>query len=105
MQTGSDLYEYDFSRLESERLVDMTVDHDGSDPLGADVQGVIGASKTATTSTLLPVVLWALSRISERRTTSRKVPEAFGTSEGERKELEGHVPVGDGCNLFELHFN
>jgi hypothetical protein len=38
---GNDLYEYD---LENGRLTDLTVDHNGSDALGADVQGVIGAS-------------------------------------------------------------
>ena len=38
---GDDLYEYD---LEDGRLTDLTVDHNGSDALGADVQGVIGAS-------------------------------------------------------------
>jgi hypothetical protein len=38
---GSDLYEYD---VESGRLSDLTVDNDPSDPLAADVQGVIGAS-------------------------------------------------------------
>jgi NHL repeat len=39
---GNDLYEYD---LESGRLTDLTVDQNGSDALGADVQGVIGASE------------------------------------------------------------
>jgi hypothetical protein len=38
---GSDLYEYD---VESGRLSDLTVDHNPSDSLAADVQGVIGAS-------------------------------------------------------------
>jgi hypothetical protein len=40
--TGSDLYEYD---LNDGRLTDLTVDGHATDPLGADVQGVIGASE------------------------------------------------------------
>ncbi len=40
--TGNDLYEYEVA---TGRLTDLTVDHDASDPLGADVQGVIGASE------------------------------------------------------------
>jgi hypothetical protein len=40
--SGNDLYEYDFSKPEGERLTDLTVDHT-ADPLGADVQGVLGA--------------------------------------------------------------
>jgi hypothetical protein len=39
---GSDLYEYD---VESGRLSDLTVDHDPSGSLAADVQGVVGASE------------------------------------------------------------
>lgn len=42
--TGSDLYEYDLEKPEGERLTDLTVDHNPADPLGADVQGVIGVS-------------------------------------------------------------
>jgi hypothetical protein len=40
--SGNDLYEYD---VESGELTDLTVDHNASDALGADVQGVIGASE------------------------------------------------------------
>jgi hypothetical protein len=39
---GSDLYEYE---VDSGQLVDLTVDGNGGDLLGADVQGVIGASE------------------------------------------------------------
>lgn len=39
--TGNDLYEYD---LTSGRLTDLTVDSNSTDALGADVQGVVGAS-------------------------------------------------------------
>jgi hypothetical protein len=41
---GNDLYEYDFAKPEGERLTDLTVDHT-ADPLGADVQGVVGAAE------------------------------------------------------------
>ncbi len=40
--TGNDLYEYD---VVSRRLTDLTVDSKPGDPLGADVQGVTGASE------------------------------------------------------------
>jgi hypothetical protein len=40
--SGSDLYEYD---LASGELNDLTVDHNASDTLGANVQGVVGESQ------------------------------------------------------------
>jgi hypothetical protein len=40
--SGSDLYEYDFSKPVGERLTDLTIDH--TDPEGADVQGVVATS-------------------------------------------------------------
>ncbi len=39
---GNDLYEYD---VPTGKLTDLTVDGNASDPLGADVQGVVGASE------------------------------------------------------------
>jgi hypothetical protein len=39
---GNDLYEYD---VPTGQLTDLTVDRDASDPYGADVQGVVGASE------------------------------------------------------------
>jgi hypothetical protein len=43
--TGQDLYEYDVEKPVGERLTDLTVDSNGSDSLGADVQGVAGISE------------------------------------------------------------
>jgi hypothetical protein len=43
--TGNDIYEYDLSKPAGKRLTDLTVDHNPSDALGADVQGVIGVSE------------------------------------------------------------
>jgi hypothetical protein len=43
--TGNDLYEYDVEKPVGQRLVDLTVDANGSDSFGADVQGVAGISK------------------------------------------------------------
>ncbi len=40
--TGADLYEYEPSTGE---LTDLTIDHNGADPLGADVQGVVSESE------------------------------------------------------------
>ncbi len=44
---GNDLYEYEVNPTAGQPgvLTDLTVDHNTSDPLGADVQGVIGASE------------------------------------------------------------
>jgi hypothetical protein len=42
--TGNDLYEYDAEKPVGQRLTDLTVDANGTDSLGADVQGVAGIS-------------------------------------------------------------
>jgi hypothetical protein len=43
--TGNDLYEYDAGKPAGHRLTDLTVDTNGSDSLGADMQGVAGISR------------------------------------------------------------
>jgi hypothetical protein len=43
--TGNDLYEWDAEKPARQRLTDLSVDHNSSDPLGADVQGVAGISE------------------------------------------------------------
>jgi hypothetical protein len=43
--TGNDLYEYDLNAAPGHRLTDLSVDGHGSDALGADVQGVVGAGE------------------------------------------------------------
>jgi hypothetical protein len=43
--TGQDLYEYDVEKPVGQRLTDLTVDSNGTDSLGADVQGVAGVSE------------------------------------------------------------
>jgi hypothetical protein len=43
--TGNDLYEYDFAKPAGSRLSDLSTDANVGDSLGADVQGVIGASE------------------------------------------------------------
>jgi DNA-binding beta-propeller fold protein YncE len=40
LPTGNDLYEYDLAKPPGQRLTDLSVDHEGSDALGADVQRV-----------------------------------------------------------------
>jgi hypothetical protein len=40
--TGADLYQYDFA---AGRVTDLTVDHNAGDAVGANVQGVVGASE------------------------------------------------------------
>jgi hypothetical protein len=102
--TGSDLYEYDFSRAPGQKLVDLTVDHDGSDPLGANVQGVIGTSESGDV-----VYFVAGGALGAGPNAHGEAPHSgkceIPPGAGEGAELEGHVPSGFGCNLFELHFN
>jgi hypothetical protein len=43
--TGNDLYEYDLEKPVGQRLTDLTVDKNVTDPLGADVQGLTGVSE------------------------------------------------------------
>ena len=43
--SGNDLYEYDAAKPAGQRLSDLTVDANATDPLAADVQGVAGISK------------------------------------------------------------
>jgi hypothetical protein len=45
---GNDLYEYDVARPAGERLIDLSADHEASDPNGAEVQGVLGTSDDGT---------------------------------------------------------
>jgi hypothetical protein len=72
-QTGSDLYEYDFTRPVGERLTDLTVDRDAGDALGANVRGVIGASEDGS------YVYFVAGGTLESATNSRmEGPEALG---------------------------
>jgi hypothetical protein len=103
VQTGADLYMYDFSRAPGERLVDLSVDHDGADSQGADVQGVIGTSETGDTVYL--VAGGALGAGPNARGETPQTGRCETPSYGPRAEEEGHVPAGYGCNLFELHYN
>jgi hypothetical protein len=41
---GNDLYEYDLEKPVGKRLTDLSVDHNATDALGADVQGLAGVS-------------------------------------------------------------
>jgi hypothetical protein len=106
VRTGSDLFEYDFTRPAGQRLTDLTVDHNADDPLGADVQAVIGASEDG--SYVYFIAGGALQAESNSRgeqastRTCERAPE--GTLDG-REEVDGHLPTGFGCNLYEEHNN
>jgi hypothetical protein len=76
--TGNDLYEYDFERPVGQRLADLTVDHNSGDALGADVQGVVGASQDGGSVYFV----------------------ANGVLAG--ANAEGHAPVGGQPNLYLL---
>jgi hypothetical protein len=77
--TGSDLYEYDFERPVGQRLVDLAVDHNSGDALGADVQGVVGVSEDGGSVYFV----------------------ANGVLAG--ANAEGHAPAGGQLNLYLLH--
>jgi hypothetical protein len=104
-RTGNDLYEYDFSRPEGERLVDVTPDTDPEDILGADVQGVIGISRNGTY--VYFVAGGALSAgpngKDELPTRRRCIRPAAGVPQ--TSETEGKLTEGYGCNLFVVHYD
>jgi hypothetical protein len=77
--TGSDLYEYDFDKPVGERLSDLTVDHAPQDPLGADVQGVVGTSEDGSYVYFV----------------------AHGVLAG--SNVEGQTPAAGQPNLYEWH--
>jgi hypothetical protein len=93
--TGADLYEYDFSKPVGERLTDLTVQENPGNLLGADVQGVLGASEDG--SWVYFVAAGALAPGSGPRKC-----ETSSEEEG-REELKGHLPAGKGCNLYVSH--
>lgn len=97
LQTGNDLYEYDF---DSGRLSDLTVDR-GGDPLGADVQGVVAASEDA--SYVYFVAAGALAPGASPRSCVAAQGEGEQLRREEREELEGKAPAGRGCNLYLYH--
>ena len=114
--TGNDLYEYDFSKPEGERLTDLTVDPAAGDPLGADVQGVVGAS--ADGSYVYFVAAGALAPGAEEhncREPGEELDEKDGKGEPisaqererllgeEDQERLGDLPHGRGCNLYLEH--
>jgi hypothetical protein len=101
VKTGSDLFEYEFLPGSRAKLVDLTVDHDTADPLGADVQGVIGTSEDG--DFVYFVAGGALGAEANAHGES-PLPGVCETEPG-NEEREGHVPSAYGCNLFELHFN
>jgi hypothetical protein len=103
VKTGSDLYEYNFAKKE---VVDLTKDHNASDPLGANVQGVLGTSEDG--SYVYIVAGGALSTGTNARgeaPAAERCEQASQGSNGEKEERSGKVPPGMGCNIFLLHFN
>lgn len=100
--TGNDLYEYDSHKPVGERLTDLTLDHN-SDPLGADVQGVVGASEDG--SYVYFVAGGKLTNEANSRgevPATRRCEESEGTTEHEEEQL-GHLAPGKGCNLYVWH--
>jgi hypothetical protein len=96
--TGNDLYEYD---VETGRLTDLTVNHNAGSPLGADVQGVIGASEDGS------YVYFVASGVLASGAIPRICLRSGGDSpeeERERHEEEnGLLPAHHGCNLYVRH--
>jgi hypothetical protein len=106
VKTGADLYEYDFAAPAGHKLTDLTVDQDPADALGANVQGVIGASQDGSY-----VYFVAGGSLGAGANPRGEVPIARnceitpGGEKEEHEEVEGHVPHAFGCNLFELHYS
>jgi hypothetical protein len=100
--TGNDLYEYDFSKPMGERLTDLTIDH-SSDPLGADVQGLVGSSEDGSY-----VYFVAGAKLTSEANSRGEVPATRRCEEGEKgaereEERLGNPPAGKGCNLYVWH--
>lgn len=94
---GSDLYEYDFAKPAGQRLTDLTVDHNPADVLGADVQGVLGASEDG--SSVYFVSGGALESDANSRGETPTTRECV-KSGGRPEEELGHLPAGKGCNIY-----
>jgi DNA-binding beta-propeller fold protein YncE len=82
--TGEDLYEYD---VNTGKLTDLTVDSNGSDKFGADVQGVVGASEDGS------YVYFAAGGVLAQGATPKNCS---------LEESPGESPAA-GCNLYVLH--
>jgi hypothetical protein len=104
LRDGNDLYEYDFAKPVGQRLIDLTVDHNAGDPLGANVQGVIGVSDDGA------YVYFVAGGALEAEPNGRgelpsprkcEVP-GLGSAEASMESM-GHLAPGFGCNLFEMH--
>ena len=87
--TGDDLYEYDFDRPAGQRLLDLTVDHNAGDPLGADVQGVLGSSEVGS------YVYFVAGGVLAANTNAAGEKATLG-----RCEVKGEER---GCNLYLWH--
>jgi hypothetical protein len=102
LRTGNELYEYDFARPVGQRLADLTVD---GDPLGTDVQGVIGASEDGSYVYFVAGgALPAKPNNRGERPSTRKC-ELAEEGSASQSEVDGHLPAGIGCNLYEEHSN
>ncbi len=98
VRTGNDLYEYDFAKPLGARLTDLTVDTNGSSTLGADVQGVIGASQDGSYVYFVAGGTLTSQPNAHGETAATRTCEQAGGSES-----EGHLPAGIGCNLYMIH--
>jgi hypothetical protein len=111
--TGNDLYEFDFNKPAGKQLVDLTRDTNTTDPLGADVQGVLATSSDG--SYIYFVAGGALAPGAEHRNCAEAHQEVEEKGENgepispeelerlvkEQKEEElGRLPAGRGCNLY-----
>jgi hypothetical protein len=103
VKTGSDLYEYQFGGGSGSKLRDITVDSDESDPLGADVQGVVASSTDG--DFVYFVAGGALGAAPNSRGQAPVSGRCKKSEEAQEAEREGKVPAANGCNLFLLHFN
>jgi hypothetical protein len=88
---GNDLYEYN---LATGQLTDLTVDHNASDPLRADVQGVVGASENG------EYVYFVADGVLTNEPNARG--EHATSGDCDKGALAGEKSV-IGCNLYLRH--
>jgi hypothetical protein len=103
VRTGNDLYVYEFAKPAGERLVDITVDHNPSDPLGADVQGVIGASEDGSYVYFIAGGALEAEPNGRGEAPSTRRCEQAAPGSPEQAEARGQLPAGVGCNLYVEH--
>jgi hypothetical protein len=104
---GNDLYEYDLTKPSGQRLTDLTVDHNGSDAFGANVQAVIGVGEDGSYVYFVAKGVLAGANVEGKKPTSGK-PNLYllrggttsfiatlASTDKNIRQPGGGLPVGD----------